>query len=82
MDILLDTTFTEMSEEEILECDGGNFFGIVSGVAQVIHGASMIAIGATAMKVPGMQWKAAGVITHGFAQVASGISNTHANIRR
>ncbi|MCL1995867.1 MAG: hypothetical protein FWG63_06665 [Defluviitaleaceae bacterium] len=81
MDAYLHSNFVEISETELTLIEGGNFFGVVSGVAQTIHGCAAIALGVLTMKVPGGQLKAANAFAYGGAHIMQGISNINANLR-
>ena len=83
--------FSELEERELYDIDGGTLLtGLVITGKTVVVGFGLFSGGVTLgmtvggvalAKVPGAQLKATGAVTGGIATVASGISNTAANLR-
>jgi len=69
--------FTELTETEQMNIDGGDFFGVVADVAQIVAGAATVVAGGAAMKapVPGARYVGGAAIIGGAGAVASGVSN-------
>jgi|LSQX01.1.fsa_nt_gb hypothetical protein len=83
MELCCEYNFTELGENSLCLIEGGTFWGVVSGVAEVIAGAAAVVGGAALFVVPEPTTltKIAGVgsIAVGVAGIGSGIATISNN---
>ncbi len=85
MELCFEQGFSNIDNLDLLEIDGGTFWGVVGGVATVIGGAAAVVGGAALLLIPepttGTKFAGGAAVIGGLAAMAGGAASIAQNIK-